>query len=457
MSGHSYEAAERFILSREFFGMKLGLENIRRFLETIGRPQEAYETIHVGGTNGKGSVAAMLATILQEAGYKTGLFTSPHLVDLRERIKVNGRRIPKPSVQAFIGRYRDELRARRLSFFEVVTALAFHHFERAAVDVAVIEVGLGGRLDATNVLRPLLTITTDISRDHVEILGSSLRRIAWEKAGIVKPSVPHLTGFLPSGAEEVIRRQCRRRGAPWHRLSHRECGFDEEGMRFSFRSDGLALAGLSPSLLGPHQLRNAALAVKAVSLVRASRVKVSDRAIRIGLEHTRWPGRFQVNHRSGRPTIVLDVCHNAAGVAAFVETFRACFPGRRPWVITGLVKRKDHQAIFDHLASVARSYSVVPLKTRRSVDLKELFAAINWRDIPARRFGSLGAAYRKVMKDGESDDIVAVIGSHFLVGEFFKSFGPTRLASGNGRPRFAVPKGTTRVNSRRRRPPRHSP
>ncbi|HWR83019.1 MAG TPA: Mur ligase family protein, partial [Candidatus Deferrimicrobium sp.] len=197
MPKHTYRQAERFLLSREFFGMKLGLENITRFLDFIGSPQRAYPTIHIAGTNGKGSVAAMLDAILRAAGYKCGLYTSPHLVDMRERIRVNGRKIPAPSVAAFVDRHRPELTKRKLSFFEVMTALALEHFEKTRVDVAVIETGLGGRLDATNVLAPLLTIVTDISHDHMDILGASLTKIAREKAGIIKPSTPHLVGLLP--------------------------------------------------------------------------------------------------------------------------------------------------------------------------------------------------------------------------------------------------------------------
>lgn len=174
---HNYVSAERFILSREFFGMKLGLENIGQFLRDVGSPQDRFQSIHIGGTNGKGSTATMLASVLQEAGYRTGLFTSPHLVTLRERVRVNGEMIPKRSVTAFIDRHRRELTRRKISYFELVTAMAFDHFARQGVEVAVVEVGLGGRLDATNVLQPLLTVTTDVDFDHVEILGSSLARI----------------------------------------------------------------------------------------------------------------------------------------------------------------------------------------------------------------------------------------------------------------------------------------
>ncbi|MFQ6008195.1 MAG: bifunctional folylpolyglutamate synthase/dihydrofolate synthase [Candidatus Zixiibacteriota bacterium] len=423
MLKHSYAAAERFILSREFFGMKLGLRNITSFLESIGSPQTKYRTIHIAGTNGKGSVAAMLDSILRAEGYKTGLYTSPHLIDFRERIKVNGRKIPKLSVAVFINRFRQELVKRKLSFFEVVTALALYHFFRTRVDVAVLETGLGGRLDATNVLSPLLTITTDISRDHMEILGSSLRRIAKEKAGIVKRGVPHVIGFIPREAEQVFYDRCSRQRAPLYRIDRSEFKMYPPLMRLDFQSNGLSVKNFTPSLYGVHQLKNTAVVLKAVSVLNQDGLSISKLAVRQGLVNVHWPGRFQVAHRKGKPTIIFDVGHNAAGIAAFVESFQIRFPGKKAYIITGFVKRKEHQAIFDCLAVIAKSYAVVPLKTKRSTDLKELFATINWRGIPSQRFGSLESAYRRLMKTCCADDIIIIIGSHFLVGEFFEKFG----------------------------------
>lgn len=419
----SYVAAERFILSREFFGMKLGLENITSFLDSIGSPQKKYQTIHIAGTNGKGSVAAMLDAILRATGYKTGLFTSPHLVDLRERIRVNGRKITRPSVTAFVDRFHRELVKRKLSFFEVVTALALYYFLRTRVEIAVIETGLGGRLDATNALSPTLTMTTDISRDHVEILGSSLRNIAREKGGIIKESVPHLIGLLPGEAEKVIRELCRKLKTPFYQLSHNEFTMHPHTMQLDFKSNGFAIQGLTPSLYGVHQLKNSALALKAVSILNQDGLTISRKAVRKGLVGAHWPGRFQVIQRKRRPTLVLDVCHNVGGIAAFVESFRIRFPDRKAYVITGFVKRKDHQAMFDSLAPLAKCYAVVPLRTKRSMDLIQLFNTTNWRGIPARRYGSLSSAMTRLSKVCRVDDIIVVTGSHFLVGEFFEKFG----------------------------------
>ncbi len=422
MPRHSYAAAERFILSREFFGMKLGLENITAFLESIGSPQYGYKTIHIAGTNGKGSTAAMLAAIFQAQGYKAGLFTSPHLVSLRERVRVNGRTIPRSSVASFVDRHRKALTKRKLSFFEVVTAMALEYFGRAGVDIAVIETGLGGRLDASNVLSPLMTITTDISRDHVEILGSTIRKIAREKAGIIKKAVPHLIGVLPQSAEAVIKRQCRRMGAPFFKLSPRDFTSDAASMRLNFKYNGLALENVAPSLLGTHQLKNTALVLKVASILRERGLAVSKKAIRHGISNTIWRGRFQVIKYHRKPTHVFDVCHNASGVESFAETFQLVFPGQKAKIITGFVKRKEHQKMFDSLSRIAEGYALVPLKSGRSTNLDELSKSINWRGIPYVKYGSLKTAYSKTLGNSSPEDVVVIVGSHFLVGEFFEKY-----------------------------------
>jgi len=423
MPRHTYAAAERFILSREFFGMKLGLENITAFLRSIGCPQENYKTIHIAGTNGKGSTAAMLEAIYRAQGYRTGLFTSPHLVSLRERVCVNGRKIPERSVTAFVDRYRKQLTERKLSFFEVITAMGLEHFARAGVEIAVIETGLGGRLDATNVLRPELTITTDISRDHLEILGTTIRKIAREKAGILKKSVPHLVGLLPEAAESVIRHHCRRAGSRFHKLTPRDFVFDTDRFRLDFKYNGLALSGVRPSLIGPQQLKNTALVLKAVSILNERGLRVSKRAILQGISQTDWPGRFQIVEYPDKPIHVFDVCHNAAGVQAFADTFRIRFPGKKARIITGFVKRKEHQKMFNSLSKVAESYALVPLRTGRSTNLDDLIRNIDWKDVPLKRYGSLKTAHRKTLRDSCHGDVIAVIGSHYLVGEFFDKIG----------------------------------
>lgn len=402
--------------------MKLGLENISQFLEDIGSPQYAYPTIHLAGTNGKGSTAAMIASILRSAGYKTGLFTSPHLVTLRERMRVNGRMMPRRSVTAFIDRHRRELARRKLSFFELITAMALDHFKRAGVDLAVIETGLGGRLDATNVLAPLLTITTDISRDHTEILGTSLKKIAFEKAGIIKASAPHLISRLPDVARVVIQRRCRELGAPMHRLTNSNLVSHADSDQFDFRSNGHRIENLRTSLSGPHQATNAALALKALTIIDKLGITIPVEAMRQGLKQVDWPGRFQVIKHRGRPTMILDVCHNAAGVAAFVKTFQTRFKGRKAHIITGFVQRKPHREMFGLLSQIALEFHLVPLKTRRRADMDQLISSVDFAGIPIFRARGLGLAVNRLLKTCRPDDIIIVAGSHYLVGEYLEKF-----------------------------------
>ena len=349
MPDYTFEEAEKFILSREFFGMKLGLENIRDFLDSIGTPQSNYKTIHISGTNGKGSTASMLASILMAQGYKTGLFTSPHLISLRERMKVNGRMIPKRSVVTFINRYRPELVKTKLSFFELMTAMAFDYFSKTKIDIAVIETGLGGRLDASNVLKPILTITTEISHDHLEILGKTLPKIAREKAGIIKERTPHLIGLMPPQAGKVFRSTCSAMKAPLYVLNKKDFKINQQAMSLDYKCNGTSLKNLKPSLTGIHQLYNAALVLKAATILKKHDIRISKKALSNGLKNTDWPGRFQIIPFKNKPDHILDVSHNVTGVRAFVESFKLIYPNKKAYILTGFVKRKEHQKMFDKL------------------------------------------------------------------------------------------------------------
>jgi dihydrofolate synthase/folylpolyglutamate synthase len=286
------------------------------------------------------------------------------------------------------------------------------------VEIAIIEVGLGGRLDATNVLSPLLTITTDISYDHMDVLGHTLERIAAEKGGIIKPGVPHLTGLLPEAAQSVISRICTAQGAPLFRVDPDRLSMSPDRSALDYRTEGLTVRHLKPALLGEHQLRNTALALEAVSIMRDRGVRLPLSAVREGIATTQWRGRFQMIARKGRPTIILDVCHNASGAVAFAQTFARRFPGRRVSMIVGFVQKKQHQQMFDALSGVAAEYLLVPLKTRRSIHVDEIITTIDFRGVPVRRCRSLAAAYAAIVKRAGSDDIIPVIGSHYLVGEF---------------------------------------
>ncbi|MBD3258947.1 hypothetical protein GF377_10975 [candidate division GN15 bacterium] len=311
-------------------------------------------------------------------------------------------------------------RKKKVSFFELVASLAFDHFARRQVDVAVIETGLGGRLDATNVLTPELTIITDINYDHTEILGDTIEEIAGEKAGIIKPRVPNLVGLLRPDAMAVMREVCRERQAPLIRLRKRDFTIDNKHLRLDFSSNGLSMAKFRPGLLGTHQLRNTALVLKAVEMLKGRGFRLPRSAVQRGLKDTQWQGRFQILANGSGPEVILDVCHNASGARAFAETFSALYPDKRCLMVIGFVKRKQHQEMIDAFGTITRHFQVVPLNTKRSVSVKDLVKQLDWRGVSVDHSARLETGWRKVLKSASNDDTICVIGSHYLVGEFLK-------------------------------------
>jgi dihydrofolate synthase/folylpolyglutamate synthase len=322
----------RYLDDLQRFGIKLGLDNIRALCAAFGDPQKAFPAVHVAGTNGKGSVCAILAAILGRAGYRVGLYTSPHLVRVEERIRVDGRMIPARDFDRLLGKIKDGvdtlLRAGRLktppTYFEAVTALAFLYFREKKADVAVVEVGLGGRYDATNIVRPLVAVITSISRDHEEHLGRTIAKIAVEKAGIIKPGVPVVSGIRDERAERVVEAVAAGKRAPLVRV------FGTPGSLLARRGRGrwifeYNLGGevfrFRPRLAGAHQGENAAVAIAAArSLGRISRPLGAEAIVR-GIEEVKWEGRLEEAGR--RPRLLLDGAHNEGGMRvlrAYIET-----------------------------------------------------------------------------------------------------------------------------------------
>lgn len=320
----------------ERFGVKLGLDNVGRLLEALGHPQRTFPSIHVAGTNGKGSVCAMLDAALRADGRRTGLYTSPHLVDVRERIRVDGRMIGRAELGRSLGRLKGTiealLRAGRLdahpTYFEVLTALAFLHFAEHKVDAAVLEVGMGGRFDATNVVTPQVSVITSIGLDHREHLGGTLAAISGEKAGIIKPGVPVVCGPDRGPALRVIRARAAELGAPFRPVFGRgrrlEAIPSPNGFRFRYAVDG-EIYDFAPGLRGGHQGLNAAAAIAALRELDAAggpgRIRrPSPEAIIRGLESVRWEGRLEIVGR--RPDVFLDGAHNEDGARAVARFLR---------------------------------------------------------------------------------------------------------------------------------------
>ena len=346
--------------AHEFFprlghGVQWGLERTRALLATLGNPQARYPSIHIGGTNGKGSVAAMCAAVLEETGLRAGLYTSPHLCDFSERVQVGGRPVDGDILSEVAARLKAPVDRVGPTFFEATTALAFGVFADQEVDVAVVEVGLGGRLDATNVIVPEVTCITNVSLDHADYLGAALNDIAREKAGIIKPGVPLHTSETDDAIRRLLRDRTRHVGAPFFPFDpDRDIGsLEMTGSRTGFRmaSAEWGEIELSVPLAGEHQATNAGLAVRALESLPAS-LRPGRDAVMHGLARVRWPGRVQVVERGG-VAWVFDVAHNAAGMETLAATLRSLRPPRPLVVLAGILGDKDWSSMLPNLLCAA--------------------------------------------------------------------------------------------------------
>ncbi len=393
-------------------GIRPGLGPVRRLLERLGSPQEQGKSILVGGTNGKGSIAATLAAILPAAGYRVGLYTSPHLVDFRERIRVDGVMIPEKTLRELIGRVR---RADRegVTYFEFATALAFVHFARCRVDVAVLEVGMGGRLDATNVVMPELSIISNIAMDHSEYLGGRLEDVAREKAGIIRRGGICITAARQAPVLAVIDRACKEKKARLLRVGREiRIRARSEGT-FDFRSPSLELTDLALALKGPHQRENAACALGALGVLRSKGLEFGDMAVRIGLAAVRWKGRMEVV--AERPTILLDGAHNPAGAVALRKALGE-FKYRRLILVLGILADKDYRAMVRRLVPFADRLIVTRPPDERALDPNVLAVeAMRWN----RRVEVLANPRQAVARAravARAADLICIAGSLYLVG-----------------------------------------
>jgi len=403
-------------------GWDLKLERMRAALVRRGHPEARWPALHVAGTNGKGSTAAMLDAILTAAGYRTGLYTSPHLIDFAERIRVGGRTIPHEAVVALVAELRADLGAAGipLTHFEFATLVACEWFARVGIDVAVVEVGLGGRLDATNLVRPLATAITSIAIDHVEYLGADLGSIAGEKAGILKPGVPLALGPVPAEAERVIVERARAVGAPVARVGEDGVlGAGPDGV-LAFRGPGVAWDGIRLGLPGRFQCDNASVALLTLALARGYLPCRAD-AVREGLGAVVWPGRLAVVRRE--PLVVLDGAHNPAGMAALARELPSLI-GRRPLdLVFAVMADKDRAAMLTPLLPLVRRV-IVTRVGRRGAEPAEIAAEIAGR-VPVEAMREPRAGLRTALTRTRPGDAVLVTGSLFLVGEAYAELART--------------------------------
>ena len=396
-----------YLLSLEQFGIKFGLDNIAALLDRLGHPERAFTSVHIAGTNGKGSVTAMVDAALRAAGHRSARYTSPHLIDLSERFVIDGTPVSQQALVAAVADLqrtaealvRDGTLTAPPTFFEVTTATAFELFRRAGVSVAAIEVGLGGRLDATNVLQPAATAITSIALDHERYLGSTIEEIAFEKAGIIKSGVPVVIGDLPPAAVTVIDRVARERGAE------------------VVRTAPLDVQGFTIGLAGTHQRSNAAVAVKLLDVVDRRGIAVPRAAVAHGLERPDWPGRLERRVLSGGREVLLDAAHNPAGAAALASYLTAQAGGPRPLVF-GAMRDKDASGMFAALLPAVSHLILTRASTERSAEPSDLEAqARAIRDLPVTIEQSAARALEIAWRISPR---IVVAGSIFLLGDVMK-------------------------------------
>jgi dihydrofolate synthase/folylpolyglutamate synthase len=394
--------------------IRLGLTPVTRLLESLNNPQNAYASVLIGGTNGKGSIAATVDSVLRQAGFRVGLYTSPHLIDLRERIRVNGEMITEKMLNALIGDVRRQVRE-DVTYFEFLTTVAFLHFCQMKVDIAVLEVGMGGRLDATNVVKPIVSIISNISLEHEEYLGDSLADIAREKAGIIRQGGVCVTAAKQQPVRDVFEKICRKQRAKLYRLRadirvrrHKDGTFDYYGINKDYKR-------LTCVLRGKHQIENAALALAATEILADRGFPVGEEAVKQGLQKTRWEGRIDIIQLY--PMVIIDGGHNPAGISALCRVLKEDFSYKRLILIFGVLGDKDYALMLKKLASLADIIIITRPKTERAVPAEKLVRITDLHGKHVEIVEQVVPALKRALALADRDDLICATGSLYLVGE----------------------------------------
>jgi len=416
-----YDEAIEYLFSLQHHGIKLGLTNTGSLLSLLGNPQEAFRAVHIAGTNGKGSTAAFTASILAKAGYRVGLFTSPHLVSFTERIRVGGEPIAESEVIALTNSLRTLIEKRgggiSPTFFEFVTALGFLYFRSREVQWAVVETGMGGRLDATNVLSPDICVITRVGMDHKEFLGGTLREIAGEKAGIIKKGVPVVTAANDREAASVIRDRCRELGAPLsvygENFSASLRTVNAGGSTFDYLSEA-PMRDLNVPLAGEFQVENASLSVRAMETLGDSRI--SEDIVREGLASVRWEGRCELVN--WKYPMLFDGAHNPDAAMALGKSLQKLYLREFPRIIfvIGIMGDKDIEGLLRHLLPLASTTIFSPLRFARAANAEYLRQVADKLGYPAVAAGSMADALSIAQGAYRPGDLVVVTGSFYAVG-----------------------------------------
>lgn len=403
---------------------KDGMENIVSLIELLQHPEENFKTVHIAGSNGKGSVAHLLASFFQEAGYRIGLFTSPHLIDFRERIKINGIEISEQEVIHFFQQYEEELSAIAPSFFEVTVALAFNHFRENSVDIAIIEVGLGGRLDATNIITPELSIITNISLEHTEMLGDTLEKIAMEKAGIIKEEIPVIIGEYHPETFPVFSSIAKSKNSDLQIVKDIYIQKNRESNQITvFHNQEKIVNAIHSPLIADYQLKNIKTYVQA-TFYFCKHFNIDKSFIGKGLENVdrnlKFRGRWQI--LSQNPLTICDVGHNLACFKEILYQLKEIKYNHLHFII-GFVNDKELVPIFSILPKESITYYTCQAEIERALPIQKLNQLMLQYQLPYIEGGTVEHAYKLASQKVASDDLILIAGSTFIVGEFIDKMG----------------------------------
>jgi dihydrofolate synthase/folylpolyglutamate synthase len=401
---------------------KKDLTNILALSKHLGNPHTKFKSVHVGGTNGKGSTSHMLAAVFQQAGYKTGLYTSPHLKDFRERIKINGEWVNEGFVTEFVMRMQSLIEEIEPSFFEITVAMAFDYFSSQQVDIAVVEVGLGGRLDSTNIIEPEISVITNISYDHMNMLGDTLEKIAMEKAGIIKRNGVLVAGEYQEPTHQVFEKQCAVKGSSLHFADKKRLVSDWRFEKRELVAEVMQLNSNEKSyyqldLTGIYQIKNLITTLEAVHQLQQKKWKLEDHHVRLGLRNvkklTGLHGRWELIHQ--QPTVILDVGHNEDGIRQITKQIEIT-DHEQLHIVIGLVKDKDIETILSNLPKTAHFY-FTKAQIPRAEPEEQLAEKAKSLGLSGNAYPDVHAAMRDALDHANKKDLVIVCGSVFVVGE----------------------------------------
>jgi dihydrofolate synthase/folylpolyglutamate synthase len=428
MGQDAYQKSLDYLYSLEKFGMIFGLTQVERILDAIGNPHREIQAIHIGGTNGKGSTAAMVSSILQKEGYRVGLYTSPHLIRFTERIKVNGKEIEEADVAALVESMKKQIEAAGVAppftFFDFTTAMALSYFNWKMVDLAILEVGLGGKFDSTNVVDPLISIITNIAKDHEAYLGRTILKIAGEKAGIIKKGRPLITAATQPQVLRLFSKICQGKESPFFRVGKEFRSVRGEDGDFDYEGLNRKLWSIHLNLMGSHQVLNATTALGAMEVLEDLGYPVSTGAMVDGLREVDWPGRLELV--SSSPRVVLDGAHNPAGALVLKESLEKEFQYHHLILLVGIMKDKDIQSMLHLLAPLADHIILTRPHTDRATPPALLKKALNQNGEKAEVAEDLKEAIERGLSLAQKEDLLCITGSLYTVGEARAYFHPTR-------------------------------